>query len=95
MPKLEEARLRALALGVRLVGFESMCGIPLCLVPAEFSTSADDRVIPPGADEGEFVRADACKDCDLGTRCWGVRRGYASLYGTSEMRAVRRGTRAC
>jgi MoaA/NifB/PqqE/SkfB family radical SAM enzyme len=90
LPRVEEARLRALALGVSLVGFESMCGIPLCLVPPELSSAADEREIRPGADEGEFLRAEACADCDLNTRCWGVRRGYASIYGTGEMRAVRR-----
>ncbi len=35
MPRVEEARVRAAELGVALLGFESMCGIPLCLVPAE------------------------------------------------------------
>ncbi len=90
LPRVEEARARAAALGVRLMGFESMCGIPLCLVPPELAGSADGRAIQDGADDGEFVRADACRDCDLNGSCWGVRRGYASIYGTGEMRAVRR-----
>jgi MoaA/NifB/PqqE/SkfB family radical SAM enzyme len=93
LPRIEEARARAADLGVRLVGFESMCGIPLCLVPADLTTPADGRAIPESAAEGEFVRAEACAGCDLRTRCWGVRRGYAALHGTGEMRAVHRAPR--
>ena len=94
MPKVEEARLRAAELSVRLLGFESMCGIPLCLVSPELGAAADGRAIQDGADAGEFVHVEACEGCDLSTRCWGVRRGYASIYGTSEMKAVRRLGRA-
>ncbi len=90
MPRVEEARLRAAELGVPLLGFESMCGIPLCLVPPELSAAAHGRTIEEGADEGEFLRAEACGDCDLKAECWGVRRGYAGIYGTTELRAVRR-----
>ena len=35
MPQLAEAAAEARRLGVDLRGFESMCGIPLCLVPDE------------------------------------------------------------
>jgi MoaA/NifB/PqqE/SkfB family radical SAM enzyme len=90
MPRVEEARLRALERGVSLLGFESMCGIPLCLVPPELSRAADGREIQKGADEGEFVRVEACQECDLRSRCWGIRSGYASIHGTGEMRSVRR-----
>jgi MoaA/NifB/PqqE/SkfB family radical SAM enzyme len=89
LPRVEQARVRALELGVPLLGFESMCGIPLCLVPPELAKAADGRSLSDGADEGEFLRAEACEECDLRGRCWGIRRGYASIYGTGEMRAVR------
>jgi MoaA/NifB/PqqE/SkfB family radical SAM enzyme len=93
LPRLEQARARAALLGVKMIGFESMCGIPLCLVPAELTTSADGRTIPQGADDGEFMRVEACADCDLSTRCWGVRRSYAGIHGTGEMRPVRMNAR--
>ena len=41
-----------------------------------------------GFDRGEFVRAPACGRCDLATRCFGVRRSYAELHGTDELRPV-------
>ena len=69
-------------------GFDSMCGLPLCLVPeaerAGFST------LPVAADGGggEFVKAEVCARCSEGHRCYGVRRGYAELYGTSELQPL-------
>ncbi len=43
---------------------------------------------PEGHDKGEFVRAPACASCGLSTRCFGLRRSYAELYGTEEPAAV-------
>jgi hypothetical protein len=37
---------------------------------------------------GEFVKGEVCAHCAEGHRCYGVRRGYAELYGTSELRAL-------
>jgi MoaA/NifB/PqqE/SkfB family radical SAM enzyme len=87
LPALGEAVAEATRLGVQMIGFESMCGLPLCLVPASIETLALTE-IPEGFDRGEFVKADACRGCRYETRCFGVRRGYVELYGTSELRRV-------
>jgi MoaA/NifB/PqqE/SkfB family radical SAM enzyme len=84
MPALAEAIREARRLDVELCGFESMCGIPLCLVPEGFDDFALVD-IPPGSDGGEFVRAEACDGCKYRPSCYGVRRGYAELYGTNEL----------
>jgi molybdenum cofactor biosynthesis enzyme MoaA len=86
LPVLAEGIRRAEALGVKLHGFESMCGVPLCLVPrdlAGYFQLAEVRDEP-----GEFLKTEACHACSLEKRCWGLRRGYAELYGTGELRAV-------
>jgi len=36
--------------------------------------------------DGEFVKTDVCRACSEGHRCYGVRRGYAEVYGTRERR---------
>ena len=35
----------------------------------------------------EFEKPPVCDRCSQRERCWGVRRGYVSLYGSSELRA--------
>ncbi len=89
LPALAEGMRRAEATGLRVLGFESMCGIPLCLVPRSLENYLDLATVPPGFDQGEFLHAEACEGCDLKGRCFGIRRGYAELYGTSEFQAVR------
>ena len=51
MPHLSEAVRVARELGVRVSGFESMCGIPLCLVPAGLDTGSLHEK-PPGSTRG-------------------------------------------
>jgi hypothetical protein len=79
--------------GLRVVGLESMCGLPLCLVPGSLKDLALAE-IPPGFDEGEFVKGAACSACALETRCYGLRRGYAAMYGDSELQAQPRDSAA-
>ncbi len=87
MPHVAEAATLAQALGVKLTGIESMCGLPLCLVPQELDLGAPvDK--PAGFDQGEFLKVEACHGCRYQTRCWGIRRTYAALHGTSELRTV-------
>ncbi len=74
--------------GLTITGFESMCGLPLCLVPDGARAYFDLPEIAAGADGGEFLKTEACAGCALTSRCWGLRRGYAELHGTSELRAV-------
>jgi MoaA/NifB/PqqE/SkfB family radical SAM enzyme len=89
LPVIAEAMGEAERLGVPMLGFESMCGVPLCLVPAPLERLALVE-IPPGFDRGEFLKAEPCKGCRYETTCFGVRRGYAELYGTSELRTMSR-----
>lgn len=86
MPFLAEGVRLAKILGVQLTGFESMCGVPLCQVPDDVTPFFELADAPP--DGGEFVKVDACSRCALDRRCFGVRRGYAELHGTSELRPV-------
>jgi MoaA/NifB/PqqE/SkfB family radical SAM enzyme len=88
LPLLTEALLEAERIGLAVGGFESMCGIPLCLVPSGFARFFRAEALPAGFDGGEFLKASACARCALSERCFGVRRGYAELHGTDELRPV-------
>jgi MoaA/NifB/PqqE/SkfB family radical SAM enzyme len=87
LPAIAKAVAEGRRLGVRVHGFESMCGLPLCLVPpgAEGLAFAE---LPEGLDGGEFVKTDTCRACRHEKNCWGLRRGYAEMHGTGELRAV-------
>ena len=89
LPHLARAFDEASRLGVTLVGFESMCGLPLCLVPAELNRYYDFSDIPEGFDGGEFVKGAPCERCSLSAKCYGLRRGYRDLYGDSELVPVK------
>lgn len=88
LPQIAEAISEAKRLGIDLGGFESMCGVPLCLVPSSLERFSSFSELLPGFDRGEFVKAEACQDCALGQRCYGVRRGYVELHGSGELRRV-------
>jgi len=93
LPDLAEAMEAACGLGVPIVGLTSMCGLPLCLIPGPARELAlaeiDDGL--RGAEErdgGEFMKGAACGTCRLSSRCHGLRRGYAAMYGDGELRAM-------
>jgi MoaA/NifB/PqqE/SkfB family radical SAM enzyme len=88
LPAIAEAVVEASRLGLSMVGFQSMCGLPLCLIPPGVQTLrlAD---VPEGFDQGEFLKTDECGRCSLESKCWGLRRRYAEIHGTGELRAVR------
>ena len=88
LPHIAQAVEIAARLGVKIGGFESMCGIPLCLVPASLEKYFSLDEVPPGFDRGEFVKTDVCRNCALENRCYGLRSGYRALHGDSELRAV-------
>jgi len=67
-----------------------MCGLPLCLVPENERAAVASKAIAPSVGAGEFVKAEACTHCAETYRCFGVRRGYAELHGTTELRAISR-----
>jgi hypothetical protein len=86
VPVLLEGLRRARAHGLEVGGFDSMCGIPLCIVPAADREALLARApIADGTGGGELVPAEQCTGCALRARCYGVRRGYAALHGTSEL----------
>lgn len=86
VPALVDGLRRARAHGVQVGGFDSMCGIPLCVVPPADRTPMLARApIVAGYDKGELEAADACEGCNLRGQCHGVRRGYAALHGTAEL----------
>ncbi len=87
LPSLAEAIAEAKRLRVQLCGFESMCGIPLCLIPPALGGLALAE-IPPDFDRGEFLKTEQCAGCARESTCYGLRRGYAELYGADELRRV-------
>jgi pyruvate-formate lyase-activating enzyme len=88
LPALGEAVAEAERLGLALGGFNSMCGLPLCLVPSRLERYFASSDIPEGFDGGEFVKVDACTRCALQRKCFGLRRGYLELHGDGELRPV-------
>lgn len=86
LPPLHVGLDAARAAGVEVGGFDSMCGLPLCLVPERERQQFSDTAVAADAGGGEFVKGDACAECAESHRCYGVRRGYAELYGTAELR---------
>jgi MoaA/NifB/PqqE/SkfB family radical SAM enzyme len=86
LPPLTSGLERARAAGIDVGGLDTMCGLPLCLVPPSERDAFSSVPLPPDAGDGEFVKGDACGTCTESHRCYGVRRGYAELYGTAELR---------
>jgi MoaA/NifB/PqqE/SkfB family radical SAM enzyme len=88
---LEAALERSEALGITMVGFDSQCGVPPCFLPERVRDTAFAEDLPPDevrAFEGSFRKGEGCAGCSFTRRCYGVRAGYAEMYGTSELRAL-------
>jgi MoaA/NifB/PqqE/SkfB family radical SAM enzyme len=88
LPPLSQAIALARAHGLEVGGFDSMCGLPLCLVPDDLRPFFALAELPPGGGDGEFVKPAPCAGCMLQTRCFGLRRGYAQMYGWDELRPI-------
>jgi MoaA/NifB/PqqE/SkfB family radical SAM enzyme len=88
LPMLEEAIAEAARVGVKLRGFVSMCGLPLCLVPDAAERYATLRDACARDADLECVKPPACARCALEPKCFGLRHSYAALYGTDEVRPV-------
>ncbi len=88
LPSMDAGIRLARSRGVGITGFESMCGLPLCLLPDGFDDHLGLPDVPDGLDAGEFVKTDACGRCAIASRCWGLRRGYLEMHGDSELRPV-------
>jgi hypothetical protein len=65
-----------------------MCGLPLCLFPESERRGFSAIAVTPDDGRGEFVKGEVCARCAEGHRCYGMRRGYAELYGTAELHAL-------
>ncbi len=88
MPTIAQALALGHTLGVEISGFDSMCGIPLCLVPSRLAEFSELGAIPEGQGRGEFIKGESCQRCAIEARCFGLRRRYADLYGDSELRPL-------
>lgn len=88
-PSLAEGIAEARRLGVAIGGFESMCGIPLCVIPEGFDrASLPLLAVPDDLAPGEFVKTDGCRRCRYDATCYGLRRHYAALHGVDELSPV-------
>lgn len=85
MPHLAAGIRIARERGVALSGFESLCGVPLCLAPPDLLDVFAVAEVDDGYTDGETLHPAPCDDCALRARCFGVRRGYVELYGTDEL----------
>ena len=88
MPDLVAAVREGERLGVPVLGFEAMCGVPLCVIPPEIQRKFKPAELNAVCDSDEFVRGTACKGCMYDGHCYGLRRGYMDLYGDGELRTV-------
>lgn len=88
LPALREGMRRAAGHGITVGGFDSMCGLPLCLVPDAERAFGGLAQVPEGYDRGEFVHPAPCERCVLKPRCFGLRRAYAEMYGVDELEPV-------
>lgn len=88
LPYLRQALASAAELGLWVSPLDSMCGIPLCLWPSALDDALDRADIPAGFDGGEFLKTDACRACAAAAKCYGLRRRYAALHGTAELRPL-------
>jgi MoaA/NifB/PqqE/SkfB family radical SAM enzyme len=88
LPHLVEGLQLAEQAKLAVRGFESMCGIPLCVVPDRMERYFALAAVSEDEGRGEFIRTPACDACSARERCFGVRRGYADLHGVDELRPL-------
>lgn len=83
-PYLIEALDACDARRVNATGLEPHWGVPPCALGGDWRRYLP--LLPPlsGPYSG-FVKGEACAGCGLGSSCPGVRKNYASLYGTGEL----------
>ncbi len=72
-------------LGLSVGGLDTMCGIPLCLLPRDAQRALSKLDRPP---DKAFVHPEVCRSCALVGKCWGVRQSYVELYGAGELKPV-------
>ena len=77
------------------------CGIPVCFTPGLEGRSSELRLIESGAGQPRTAWANAglktkgpnCPQCLMGSRCLGVWKSYAEMYGLDELKPVTEQTR--
>jgi len=88
---LDAALARARALDIPVLGFDSQCGVPACLLPEEVWAAWFVEDLPAeeiDAFAASFKKGDVCASCALTRRCYGLRASYAEMYGTAELRPL-------
>ncbi len=94
---LDAALARARALDIPVLGFDSQCGVPACLLPEEVWKAWFVEDLPSeeiDAFSASFRKGEVCASCALTRRCYGVRTAYAEMYGTSELQPLATGAPA-
>ena len=85
LPQLEDALVQAEELNLAIGQFHSMCGIPLCMAPEVTQSYLSLADIDQSLGLDEFIQPEPCQSCELQTKCFGIRKGYARLHGTAEL----------
>jgi hypothetical protein len=88
VPTLVQALAEAKRAGMRVALLESMCGLPLCLLPQPIVTELAHADLGDDRGGGELFKPATCTGCALTARCYGLRRGYAAIHGVDELCAV-------
>lgn len=87
LPHLAEGLKRARRHGLRVLGLDSLCGVPLCLIPASYAEDLTALAEAPEDLSGGEMRYPApCDGCNARERCFGLRRTYLELHGDAELR---------
>ncbi|MEO7097684.1 MAG: radical SAM protein, partial [Polyangiales bacterium] len=90
---LEGAHAKAIERSLRWTGFDSKCGVPACYLPRALREEHFIHDLPPEelARAKGFTKSEACGECELDRRCYGIRSTYATMYGVDELRPIRNG----
>ncbi len=95
IPPLSEVRdvlIKALEkcyeLKVPFSGLAGMCGLPPCILDGELRYYPDINRVAEADYLDDMVKAPCCAECSLDGYCFGMRRYYAEIYGTGELKSV-------
>lgn len=87
LPHMAEGLRRAKRHGLRVLGLDSLCGVPLCLIPEAYAEDLTALAEAPADLSGGEMRYPApCEGCNARGRCFGLRRTYLELHGHEELR---------
>jgi len=92
-PNLVEAMSLCVEKGCHFI-LPDLCGLPLCQLAGyeQFSALLDEQSCSVRQSDSELsremIKPESCRDCRWDNCCLGVRRRYAKLYGTDELKPV-------